>query len=207
MVQHAFPGRLPWWFSGKESSCLFRRCGFNPWVRRSPGEGNGNPLQYSCLGNSMDRRAWRAIVHGIAKNRTRLCEYTTIATSFPISFASHSAKQLHKSTAEPERGGASGLDSGSLDIGEGVWGPLCQSSGKGLTSLSGNWRKPWGKLTVLWEDTNRVLSKVRFWFCLVTPSWSSPGHTQELPASTTMLCLYMNRPASTTRHFVKPLSC
>ena len=65
-------------------------------------------------------------------------EYTTIATSFPISFASHSAKQLHKSTAEPERGGASGLDSGSLDTGEGMRGPLCQSSGKGLTSLSGN---------------------------------------------------------------------
>ena len=33
----------------------------------SPGEGNGNPLQYSCLGNSMDRAAWKAIVHGVAK--------------------------------------------------------------------------------------------------------------------------------------------
>jgi len=32
--------------------------GFNPWVRRSPGEGNGHPLQYSCLENSMDRGAW-----------------------------------------------------------------------------------------------------------------------------------------------------
>ena len=34
---------------------------------RCPGEGNGNPLQYSCLGNSMDRGAWRATVHGVAK--------------------------------------------------------------------------------------------------------------------------------------------
>ena len=34
---------------------------------RSPGEGNGNPLQYSCLGNSMDRGAWQATVHGVAK--------------------------------------------------------------------------------------------------------------------------------------------
>ena len=34
---------------------------------RSPGEGNGNPLQYSCLGNPMDRGAWRAIVHGVKK--------------------------------------------------------------------------------------------------------------------------------------------
>ena len=45
----------------------FRRTGFNPWVGKIPGEGNGNPLQYSCLENSMDRGAWRTIVHGIAK--------------------------------------------------------------------------------------------------------------------------------------------
>ena len=37
----------------------------------SPGEGNGNPLQYSCLDNSMDRGAWRATVHGVAKSQTR----------------------------------------------------------------------------------------------------------------------------------------
>ena len=39
-----------------------------PWSRRSPGEGNGNPLQYSCLENSVDRGAWQATVHGSAKN-------------------------------------------------------------------------------------------------------------------------------------------
>ena len=38
---------------------------------RSPGVGNGNPLQYSCLGNPMDRGAWHAAVHGVAKNQTR----------------------------------------------------------------------------------------------------------------------------------------
>ena len=37
---------------------------------RSPGEGDGNPLQYSCLGNPMDRGAWRARVHGVAKGQT-----------------------------------------------------------------------------------------------------------------------------------------
>ena len=37
-----------------------------------PGVGNGNPLQYSCLENSIDKRAWRATVHGIAQSRTRL---------------------------------------------------------------------------------------------------------------------------------------
>ena len=44
--------------------------GFIPGSGRSPGEGNGNPLQYSCLGNPMDRGAWQAIVHGVAKNWT-----------------------------------------------------------------------------------------------------------------------------------------
>ena len=39
---------------------------------RYPGEGNGNPLQYSCLGNPMDRGAWQATVHGVTKSRTGL---------------------------------------------------------------------------------------------------------------------------------------
>ena len=43
-----------------------------PGVGRSPGKGNGNPLQYSCLGNPMDRGAWWATVHGVAKSRTQL---------------------------------------------------------------------------------------------------------------------------------------
>ena len=41
--------------------------GLIPGLGRSPGEGNGNPLQYSCLENRMDRGAWQATVHGIAK--------------------------------------------------------------------------------------------------------------------------------------------
>ena len=44
--------------------------------RRSPGEGNGNPLQYSYLGNPVDRRAWRATVHGVANSQTRLSTHT-----------------------------------------------------------------------------------------------------------------------------------
>ena len=57
--------------SGKESACQCkreRRHGFDLWVRRAPGGGNGNPLQYSCLGNSMDRRAWQA--NRVAKSWT-----------------------------------------------------------------------------------------------------------------------------------------
>ena len=43
-----------------------------PGLGRSPGEGNGNPLQYSCLENLMDRGAWRATVHGVTKSQTQL---------------------------------------------------------------------------------------------------------------------------------------
>ena len=43
-----------------------------PGLGRSPGGGRGNPLQYSCLENPMDRGAWRATVHGVTKSRTRL---------------------------------------------------------------------------------------------------------------------------------------
>ena len=49
-----------------------------PGSGRSPGEGNGNPLQYSCLENPMDRGAWEATVHGVAKSQTRLSDFTTI---------------------------------------------------------------------------------------------------------------------------------
>ena len=47
-----------------------RAKGSIPGSGRSPGVGNGNPLQYSCLKNSMDRGAWQATVHGVAKSRT-----------------------------------------------------------------------------------------------------------------------------------------
>ena len=47
-----------------------------PGSGRSPGEGNGNPFQYSCLENPMDRGAWQATVHGVAKSWTRLSDFT-----------------------------------------------------------------------------------------------------------------------------------
>ena len=48
--------------------------GLIPGLGRSPGGGNGNPLQYSCLENAMGREAWRATVHGVPKSQTRLSE-------------------------------------------------------------------------------------------------------------------------------------
>ena len=57
------PQCVQWWLSGKESACNAGDAGSIPGLERSPGEGNGNPLQYSCLGNPMDRGAWQATIH------------------------------------------------------------------------------------------------------------------------------------------------
>ena len=59
---------LPWWLSGKESTCQAGEVGLIPGLGRSTGEGNSNPLQYSCLGNPMDREAWWATVHGVTES-------------------------------------------------------------------------------------------------------------------------------------------
>ena len=63
-----FPGSS----DDKESACNAEEPGSVPGSGRSPGGGHGNPLQYSCLENPMDRGAWRAAVHGVTKSRTRL---------------------------------------------------------------------------------------------------------------------------------------
>ena len=63
---------LPWWLIGKESACNPGGHGSIPGSGRSPGEGNCNPLQYFGLGNSMDRGAGWATVHGIKKGQTQL---------------------------------------------------------------------------------------------------------------------------------------
>ena len=55
----------------KASACNVGDQGWIPELGRSPGEGNGNPLQYSCLENPMDGGAWQATVHGVTKSQTR----------------------------------------------------------------------------------------------------------------------------------------
>ena len=70
---------LPWWLSGKKSACkkIKNLLAMNETHIRSLGqedsrEGNGNPSQYSCLGNPMDRGAWQATVHGVGKSWIQL---------------------------------------------------------------------------------------------------------------------------------------
>ena len=67
---------IPGGSEGKASACNAGDLGSIPGSRRSPGEGNGNPLKYSCLENPMDRGAWWATVHGVTKSRTRLSIFT-----------------------------------------------------------------------------------------------------------------------------------
>ena len=66
-----FPGGS----DGKESACNVVNLGSIPGLGRSLGEGNGYPLQYSCLENSMDIGAWQATVHGVTKSQTRLSDF------------------------------------------------------------------------------------------------------------------------------------
>ena len=58
---------LPRWLNNKESTCNAGDSGLIPGLGRFSGEGNGNPLQYSCLGNPIDKGASRATVHGVTK--------------------------------------------------------------------------------------------------------------------------------------------
>ena len=77
---------LPWWLSSKESDCNAGDPASVPGSGRSPGEGNGNPLQSSGLGHPMDRGAWWATVHGVAKSWTRLSNFTF---TFSFTFIPH----------------------------------------------------------------------------------------------------------------------
>ena len=77
---HRRPG-LPGGSDGKKSACNVGDLGSIPESGRSPGEGNSYPLLYSFLENSMDRGAWRATVHGVAKSQTQLSDFTFTFTS------------------------------------------------------------------------------------------------------------------------------
>ena len=74
---------LPGWFGGKESACNAGDLGSVPGLGRSPGGGNDNLLQYSCLSNPTDRGAWLAIVHGVAKSRTQLSDWAWVPDPGP----------------------------------------------------------------------------------------------------------------------------
>ena len=83
---------------GTESACNIGDLGSITGSGRSPGEGNGNPLQYSCQENPMNGEAWQATVPGVAKSRTRLSNFT-FTFSFTLALASFKPSSPH----HPER--------------------------------------------------------------------------------------------------------
>ena len=77
----------PWWLGGKEST-YNADVGSIPGLGRFPAEGNGNPVQYSSLGNPMDKGSWWATVHGVTRVRHNLAtkqQYKTYQISHPFS--------------------------------------------------------------------------------------------------------------------------
>ena len=88
---------LPWWLSGKEYSCQCRRLRrhrFDPWVGKIRREGNGNPLQYSCRDNTMDRGAW----WGTAVGLHSLTQLSALAMHVEWREAERSLVSPHKGT-------------------------------------------------------------------------------------------------------------
>ena len=70
MENICFDANFPGGSDGKQSACNARDLGSIPWLGRSPTEGNGNPLQYSCLENPMDGGAWQTTVHRVTESWT-----------------------------------------------------------------------------------------------------------------------------------------
>ena len=77
---------LPRWHSDKESACQVGHVGSIPGSERFPGEGNGHPLQYSCLGNPVNRGAWGATVYGVSKSQVGLRDWTCTQGSWSWAF-------------------------------------------------------------------------------------------------------------------------
>ena len=81
---------IPAGSDSKESACNVGDPGSIAGSGRSPGEGNSNSLQCSCLENSMDGGAWWATVHGVTKSWTRLSDFTLLTLSLKVSLHHHS---------------------------------------------------------------------------------------------------------------------
>ena len=89
-----------------------RDWGLIPGLRRSPGGGNGNPLQYSCLGNPMDRTAWQATVHEVTKSWTWLKHFTRMQSHSSIYWILDLLLTYSKSTSVSE-----GIESKAWELG------------------------------------------------------------------------------------------
>ena len=104
-------GLHPGGSDSKESACSAGDLGSISGSERSPRERNGYPLQYSCQENSVDRGAWRATVHGVAKSRTRLSDFTFTFHALEKEMATHSSILAWKNPWTGEPGGLQSMRS------------------------------------------------------------------------------------------------
>ena len=72
LYHQCYLGNPASWMAQAVKNLPYRRCWFNPQVRQIPWRRKSNPFQYSCLGNPMDRGAWRAVVHRVTKSQTQV---------------------------------------------------------------------------------------------------------------------------------------
>ena len=105
-----FPGGS----DGKASVYNSGDLGSSPGLGRSPGEGNGNPLQYYCLENPMDRGAWSATVYGFTKSRTRLSDFT-FTFPFPL-------EKCYRWTYLQSRNRGTDIENKCVNTEDGTWG-------------------------------------------------------------------------------------
>ena len=115
---------LPRWLRGKESTCnagASVEVGLIPESRRSPGGGNGNPLQYACLENPRNSRAWRATVHGVSKNRVRLKQLSMHAMVDLLAVLRNNTERSHPYTLHPVFPSGNSLPNHSTTLQSGSW--------------------------------------------------------------------------------------
>ena len=129
----------------QEAACNAGDASLIPGSGRCPGEGNGNPLQYSCLGNPKDRRAWWATVHGVAKSCTALSEHQSPG------FSSDSAGK--ESACQCRRNGRCKFDPWVRKIPwRRIWQPIptfLPEKSHGQRSLAGY--SPWNGRIMTWR--------------------------------------------------------
>ena len=188
LLWHIFPGGANS-SDSKESACSAGDPGSIPGSGRSPGEGNGNPLQYSCLENSMERIAWRATVHGVEKSWIKLGNFHFISQVVPVvKNPAASGGDTRDASLIPGLGRSSG----------GGIGNLLQNSCLGNPMDRGTWRatvhgvaKSWTRLFVTpWSVDHQAplskgFSRQEYWRGLPCPppgDLSDPGIEPLSPA-------------------------